>query len=84
MQKVLIISYFAPPCNLTSANRIENWCENLFDYGFHPILVTRNWTGIEMSEESRLESSGHCNKMVKNERYTKHYMPYNESLRDKV
>ena len=84
MQKVLIISYFAPPCNLTSANRIENWCENLFDYGFQPTLVTRNWTGIEMSEESRLESSGHFNKIVKNDRYTIHYMPYNESLRDKA
>ncbi|MFM7666825.1 MAG: glycosyl transferase family 1, partial [Bacteroidota bacterium] len=58
MKKVLIISYFFPPCNLTASNRIAGWKKHLPEFGIYPIIVTRNWTGSELTAEERLMDSG--------------------------
>ncbi|MCB9257619.1 MAG: hypothetical protein H6579_10845 [Chitinophagales bacterium] len=83
MQKVLIISYFFPPCNLTAANRIGSWQQYLPSQGFYPIILTRNWTGKELTEEDRLLSSGNTLRLVQNENSEIHYLPYKSSLRDR-
>lgn len=82
MKKILIISYFFPPCNVTSAQRIGSWEKYLPNYGFHPIIVTRNWTGSELNEKSRLEKSGNKERAVNKEKSTIHYLPYKPNLRD--
>lgn len=82
MKKVLIISYYFPPCNLTSAQRIGSWEKYLPRNRFYPIVVTRNWTGKELSETQRLESSGKKERYVKKENSEIYYMPYKASLRD--
>lgn len=43
MKKVLIISYFFPPCNLTASQRSMGWARYLREQGWDPIVVTRNW-----------------------------------------
>ena len=82
MQKALIISYFFPPCNLTAASRIGSWEKYLPENDIYPIVVTRNWTGKELTEEQRLESSGEQKRFVKKPNSEIHYMPYKASLRD--
>ena len=43
MKKILIISYFFPPCNLTAAQRVYSLAKYLSKYGFYPTIVTRRW-----------------------------------------
>ena len=82
MKKVLIISYFFPPCNLTAAQRIGSWEKYFHEYGYYPIVITRNWTGNELTEKERLQNSGHDVRVVKTERSEIYYMPYKSSWRD--
>lgn len=82
MQKVLIISYFAPPCTLTGANRVGSWIKHLPEHGIYPIVITRNWVGSEKDEVTRLKNSG---KLIRHEVLDKaecYYAPYKSSLRD--
>ncbi len=83
MKKVLILSYFFPPCNLTAANRVGSWYKYLPEYGYYPICITRNWTGIEFTDEQRLQNSGKETKVIVEKHGEIHYLPYNSSLRDK-
>lgn len=84
MQQVLIISYFFPPCNLTAANRIGSWVKYLPESQIAPIVITRNWTGNEITEQDRLSKSGDTLRIVKNENSEIHYLPYIPTFRDKV
>tara|TARA_B110000459_G_scaffold189565_1_gene223850 strand:+ start:2936 stop:4219 length:1284 start_codon:yes stop_codon:yes gene_type:complete len=84
MKKVLIISYFAPPCNLTGSNRVGSWEKYFPENRIHPIVVTRNWTGEELTEAARLEHSGNQIRIDKKENSEVHYLPYNSSVRDKA
>jgi hypothetical protein len=43
MEKILIISYFFKPCNMTAANRTTYWSENFYRYNLYPIVITRKW-----------------------------------------
>lgn len=83
MKKILIISYFSPPCNLTAANRVGSWMQHLPEHNIHPILITRNWTGEELTEESRLADSGNEIRIEKQKNSSTYYMPYRASLRDR-
>ena len=83
MKKVLIISYFFPPCNLTASNRIAGWEKHLPEFGIYPIIVTRNWTGTEFSAEERLMDSGSKLRVEKKDRSEVHYLPYRSSIRDR-
>lgn len=46
-RKVLILSYYFPPCNFIGANRPKSWVENFAAYGLYPTVVTRHWSGNE-------------------------------------
>ncbi len=83
MKKVLIISYFFPPCNLTASNRIAGWEKHLPEFGIYPIIVTRNWTGSELTSEQRLTDSGSELRIEKKDHSEIHFLPYRASLRDR-
>lgn len=83
MKKTLILSYFFPPCNLTAAQRIGSWANYLSEFGYYPIVVTRNWTGKEYTEQQRLESSGDAIRIEKNKNAEIHYLPYKATWRDR-
>lgn len=84
MKKVLIISYFYPPCNLTAGQRIEGWAKNLHLSGIYPIIITRNWDNEIRIPKDLLKASGSEIRIEKNEHYEVHYLPYQQSLRDKI
>ena len=50
-KKVLILSYFFPPCNLPASQRSYGWATQLHEYGYHPIIITRNWS-LERQREN--------------------------------
>lgn len=82
MNKVLIISYFAPPCQLTSSNRIGSWLEYLPAYNYKPVLVTRIWTGEEMTDQERLESTGKDIERIVEDDHEIYRLPYRQIFRD--
>ncbi len=84
MKKVLILSYFFPPCNLTAANRIGSWAQHLHNFGYHPVIVTRSWVNTISSPEDVLMSSGKETVCEEHENYTVYYLPYRASWRDKM
>lgn len=83
MKKVLIISYYFPPCNLTAAQRIGSWEKYLPKNGFYPIVITRNWTGEELTEVQRLQNSGTEIRHVQKDHSEIFYMSYRATLRDR-
>jgi hypothetical protein len=84
LKKILIISYFYPPCNLTASQRIGGWAKYLSVFGYYPIIVTRNWDLPINSAEDVLMSSGTEIKHEKNEKFETYYLPYKASKRDEI
>ncbi|MDD2635206.1 MAG: hypothetical protein PHW82_06865 [Bacteroidales bacterium] len=82
MKKVLILAYFYPPCNLTAARRAEAFAVYLNKFGYYPIVVTRAWLKEINSPADVLKSSGDKLRIVKNDDYEVHYLPYKSSFRD--
>jgi len=84
MKKILILSYFFSPCNITASNRVTGFAKNLNLFGIFPIIITRNWDITIKIPEDVLKSSG---KKIRHEIYETHevyYLPYKSSLRDRV
>jgi hypothetical protein len=76
MEKILIISYFFKPCNMTAANRTTYWSENFYRYNLYPIVITRKWEKeINVLSDSSHKTSIGIN-LDKNERRTIYYLPY--------
>lgn len=84
MKRIVIISYFFPPCNLTAAQRIKGWAKYLNEFGYYPTIITRNWDIKISSPSDVLRSAGDEVRHVKNEGYEVFFLPYKSSLRDKV
>jgi glycosyltransferase involved in cell wall biosynthesis len=84
MKKVLILTYFFPPCNLTASQRILGWVKYLHKYGYYPIVVTRNWDVPIKEQKDISQSSGEVPVNIKHETYEVHYLPYKGNLRDKL
>ncbi len=82
LNNILILSYFYSPCTLTAAQRPASWVKHLYQFGYKPIVVTRNWDlPIEVPED-QLKNSG--NEIIEDicEYYEIYYLPYKASLRD--
>lgn len=56
--------------------------EYLPENGYHPILVTRKWTGKEMNAEERLHSTTGPLEQKLGDNRTIYQLPYTQSLRD--
>ncbi|MFB6307407.1 MAG: hypothetical protein ABEH43_10565 [Flavobacteriales bacterium] len=84
MKKILIISYFFPPCNLTASQRAHSWAKHLKEFGYEPVVVTRRWD--EHVESFSDLSKGTVNEMKKEENgaYEAHYLPYHPNKRDRL
>lgn len=84
-KKVLIISYFFPPCNLTASQRTYNWGKYFKEFGYDPIIITRKWdypinTPSDIGKSSRSMDI----EVLVNEKYKVYYMPYKGSLKDRI
>ena len=82
--KVLILAYFFPPCNITASQRSLGWAKYFHRKGLYPIIVTRKW-----ERPIKVQSDGHYTtspgvQIEKFENYEVHYLPYLPSLRDRI
>lgn len=84
LEKILIISYFFPPCSLTASQRTHFWANQLINHNYYPEIVTRNWDQkIENKNDISL-SSGKENKIKKNNKHKLHILKFKGSLKDKI
>ena len=84
MKEVLIISYFYPPCTLTAAQRLAGWVKYLPQFGYKPIVITRNWDVPLSKPEDQLRDAGDELIIEKTDTHEVHYLPYKASLRDRL
>lgn len=84
MEKIIILSYFYPPCSLTASNRTNNWAKNLSRFGYYPIVLTRNWSHPIHEQYDLSKSTGKRNEIIKNKKVEVHYLPFIGTLKDKV
>jgi glycosyltransferase involved in cell wall biosynthesis len=84
MKEILILSYFYPPCTLTAAQRPAGWVKHFYDYGFRPIVITRNWDLKITKQEDQLRDAGKEVVIDNSEKFEIHYLPYKASLRDRI
>ena len=82
MKKILIISYFYPPANFVGAQRTAAWAKYLHEFGYYPIIITRQWNNgqtdlIDKQENNKLA-------IEYNKTHEVHRLPYKRILRDKL
>jgi glycosyltransferase involved in cell wall biosynthesis len=80
MQKVLIISYFFTPCKLVGAERTDYWAKNLHNYGYFPIILTRQWNKDQIEITDYVISNQIDHEVKIN--YEIYRLPYKRTLRD--
>jgi glycosyltransferase involved in cell wall biosynthesis len=84
LKKIIILSEFFPPCNLTPSERIASFAQYLHEWGFYPIVVTRNWDiPIQHSRDEHLKT-GSTVLHKKYENYEVYYMPYKPTLKSRL
>tara|TARA_B110001452_G_scaffold263086_1_gene264030 strand:- start:78 stop:1370 length:1293 start_codon:yes stop_codon:yes gene_type:complete len=84
MKKILIISYFFPPCNLTASQRVSSWAKHLNKSGYYPIVITRKWERhIKSFQDCHYPTSAGVD-IKKHNHYEVHYTPYKANLRDRL
>lgn len=84
MKKVLILAYYFPPCNMPGANRPYGWAKYLAENGYFPVVVTRSWENEIRNPKDILLNSG---SEIRHEVFDTHevyYVPYKQTLRDKI
>ena len=84
MKKVVVLSYFFPPCNLTASQRSQSWANYLSLYGYKPIIITRRWDEkiSHLSDVSKATPTEIKHEVFDN--YEVYYLPYRQNLRDKI
>lgn len=84
LRKILIISYFYPPCSLTASQRPANWANELHKHGYFPIVVTRKWERpIKVYADEGFATSLGV-EIEDHENYQIIRTPYKPKLRDKI
>jgi len=84
MAKIIIISYFFPPCTITAAQRISAWAKYFNLFGLYPIVITRNWEHPVINQADILKPGGDKIIHEKHENYEVYYLPHKGSIRDKL
>jgi glycosyltransferase involved in cell wall biosynthesis len=82
--KIIILSYFFPPCNITASQRALSWAKYLGEFGFYPIVITRNW---ERPVHYPTDLHHDTHQTVIHQKfgtYEVYYLPYKQSFRDKL
>lgn len=84
MKKVLILSYYFPPCNLTPSERIYSWAKYFNEANIYPIIITRNWDLPIKGFSDELKSSGIAEQLEKKDGYEVWYLPYKQSYKESL
>lgn len=84
MKKILIISYFFPPCELTAGRRVESWARELASMGYDVSVITRKWEHpVKSFDDIHLPTSAEI-KHDQLDGYKISYVPYQPNLRDRL
>ena len=81
MKKVLIISYFYPPCHFVGGQRIASWVNFLPENGIYPIVITRQWNQGQKELTDKIYNNKLCVEVK--DTHQVHRLPYKRSLRDR-
>lgn len=84
LTRVVILTYFFPPCNLTAAQRSYGWARHLKESGYYPIVITRNWEHHIGGPHDMHVDSGTELIHEKNEDFEVYYVPFRGNLRDRL
>lgn len=79
-----MIAYFYPPCNLTASQRPASWAKYLNEFGYYPIVLSRNWEQPVNKPADISKPSGEKNVVVENEVSKVIYLPYIGTFKDKL
>jgi glycosyltransferase involved in cell wall biosynthesis len=84
MQRILLISYFFPPCNLTASERVNSWAKHLNKFGYYPIVISRRWDNKikNLSDVSLATPEEVLHE--KHEHYESYLVPYLPNLKDRI
>ena len=55
MVKIILISYYFPPCQGIAAWRLKSFADEIVKHGYQPHVFTRQWTGKENTWSDYLE-----------------------------
>lgn len=84
MKNIIIISYFFAPCNLTASQRALGWVKYLKEFGYYPVVITRNWD-VKIKKQSDISAPSGKKVIHKIEDgYEVYYLPYKGNLKDRI
>ena len=75
MKKVLVLTYYMPPCNGAPSWRPYSWAQNFHLHGWFPVVVTRHWQGDESSWEDFLRDNHRPIRHERNSQFEQYSLP---------
>jgi glycosyltransferase involved in cell wall biosynthesis len=84
LEKILIISYFYPPCSLTASQRAIAYNRYLSSFGYYPLMVTRNWDHPIQDQKDMSTPSGNALRISKHEGFEVHELPFEPNFRERM
>ena len=84
MEKVLIISYYFPPCNLTASQRTLAWTKYLHEFDFYPIILTRKWEKDIKELKDMSHATSKEEEVAENDDHSIIRVPFSGSTKDKI
>jgi glycosyltransferase involved in cell wall biosynthesis len=84
LKKIIILSYYFPPCNLTPSERIQSFAVYFHEMGYYPVIVTRNWDIPIRNSRDEHKKSGDRVIHEKNEQYEVYYLPSRPTLKSRL
>lgn len=77
--KILVISYYYPPCNSIASERTNSFVKFLINKGIDIKIITRHWEGDEKKWEDYLVTNNTpIKKVKKNDLLEEIFIPYNK------
>ena len=83
-RKILVLSYFYPPCSLTASQRALGYVTYLIKNNFYPIVVTKHWDNITTNEAAIAGYSDQPYSVSTFDTHEIHYTAYRKNLRDNL
>lgn len=83
-RKILVLSYFYPPCSLTASQRALGYVTYLEKHDIYPIVVSKHWDAITANESEIAGLSDKPYIVEQNLNHEIHFTPYKKNFRDSL
>ncbi len=85
MKKIVLISYYYPPCNYVPSSRVKSFVDSLNNKNYSVTVFTRHWTGDESTWLDFISNSRKQEITVENENNNEiYYLPFKETEYPKI